>query len=671
MRNLDYMNDLYNAQDVILLCKIIENRFQAMNNTYGFNPRKFNSASSISSCIEREMSRIILALPTKLEHVEIFEETVTGGFSSVNTRLAFDIQIWLPNLEYKDNLEKNPINKNFNYKVVYNLKVHKKKAQKKRVITKILKLDENNQYGNGMTKPFPTGCMKDDSDISWETFNILREKVNFEDEIGHLYVVDTIFDSKNATKKQFVYNEIYPPIIEKKKIIDPCERYVFQLLEQYKENDSHNPVAYRATRKAHATMLKKKFLPLYLEYLAFVIKRVGWKVTKIHAHLTFEQKRFKKDFILMNQKSRQESKNNIEKHFYKSMNNSIFGYDCRNNLDNCKFVPIFDEFKEITYIGRNWNFFDSRVSHFVATDFIKQDIEEKYNDKLMKLEKEDKFYNIKLSTLNADRLTDLEAAETFEKKEKGNKKKLKLIDYSERKNEVLKNQTFKSLIDFDEEYSSSIKSLAVEQSTKINSTTRYLNEKMLMFRKVSIKSFVYDLIDVFMFPNEEIQEIYAEFNIERCYIYKNLTDTDSTSISFVFICDLKCSIDERKTRDIIFKVMIKSKIFERLNLSDDFWDQFGVQSKILKKQVGLFEIESINKANVITIALNPKKYYERSDDHSDNKKQKGLKKSTHGMDLDSYSSRLADLNEFSKEFFKKPKKIQEKRFQIINANESS
>ena len=44
--------------------------------------------------------------------------------------------------------------------------------------------------------------------------------------------------------------------------------------------------------------------------------------------------------------------------------------------------------------------------------------------------------------------------------------------------------------------------------------------------------------------------------------------------------------------------------------------------------------ESINKANVITIALNPKEYYERFDNHSDNKKHKGLKKSTHGMDFD-------------------------------------
>ena len=74
MRNLGDMNDLYNVQDVILLCEIIENRFQEMNNTYGFNPRKCNSASSIRNYIEREMSRIILALPIKLEHVEIFDQ---------------------------------------------------------------------------------------------------------------------------------------------------------------------------------------------------------------------------------------------------------------------------------------------------------------------------------------------------------------------------------------------------------------------------------------------------------------------------------------------------------------------------------------------------------------------------------------------------------------------
>ena len=36
MRNLGDMSDLYNAQDVVLLCEIIENRFQLMHSKYGF-----------------------------------------------------------------------------------------------------------------------------------------------------------------------------------------------------------------------------------------------------------------------------------------------------------------------------------------------------------------------------------------------------------------------------------------------------------------------------------------------------------------------------------------------------------------------------------------------------------------------------------------------------------
>ena len=44
VRNLSDMNEPYNAHDVILLCEIVENRFQLMQDKYGFNPRKCNSA---------------------------------------------------------------------------------------------------------------------------------------------------------------------------------------------------------------------------------------------------------------------------------------------------------------------------------------------------------------------------------------------------------------------------------------------------------------------------------------------------------------------------------------------------------------------------------------------------------------------------------------------------
>ena len=144
------------------------------------------------------------------------------------------------------------MNKDFNYKVVYNLETNDEKI-KKRIITKILKLDENNQYGNGMTKPLPTGCIKDNNDISWKIFNFLLGEVSFEDTIGHLYIVDIEFDTKNATEREFAYSEIYSPIIEKLRTIDPCERSVFQLLEQFVRGE-HAPKAYRSTAKAHANL---------------------------------------------------------------------------------------------------------------------------------------------------------------------------------------------------------------------------------------------------------------------------------------------------------------------------------------------------------------------------------------------------------------------------------
>ena len=95
-----------------------------------------------------------------------------------------------------------------------------------------------------------------------------------------------------------------------------------------------------------------------------------------------------------------------------------FGYDCRNNLDNCKCVPIFDEFREVTYVNQYHNIFDQKVSQFLTSDFLKKQTEEDYNNKLMKLDKEDRFYKIKLQTIKTERLSSLEAAEKVDQNKK-------------------------------------------------------------------------------------------------------------------------------------------------------------------------------------------------------------------------------------------------------------
>ena len=81
-------------------------------------------------------------LPTDAKKIRIFEKTLIGGYSCVNTRMAFDTEIFLKDKE--------------NEKVVFETV----DGEVKRFSSKIIKMDENNQYGFTMTKPLPYGCIK-------------------------------------------------------------------------------------------------------------------------------------------------------------------------------------------------------------------------------------------------------------------------------------------------------------------------------------------------------------------------------------------------------------------------------------------------------------------------------------------------------------------------------
>ena len=62
-----------------------------------------------------------------------------------------------------------------------------------------------------------------------------------------------------------------------------------------------------------------------------------------------------------------------------------------------------------------------------------------------------------------------------------------------------------------------------------------------------------------------------------------VTDTDSTSMFFVFLCDLNSCVSEDKARNIIFEVMLESKVFDRLDLLVQFYEQFDCRNEDLKK----------------------------------------------------------------------------------------
>ena len=76
-------------------------------------------------------------------------------------------------------------------------------------------MDENNQYGQAMTKPLPYSCIKkQEHPPSLTEFNRILDKISHEDNIGHLFIVDIKFH--NINPKTLLFNEIYSPIFEKK-----------------------------------------------------------------------------------------------------------------------------------------------------------------------------------------------------------------------------------------------------------------------------------------------------------------------------------------------------------------------------------------------------------------------------------------------------------------------
>ena len=54
----------------------------------------------------------------------------------------------------------------------------------------------------------------------------------------------------------------------------------------------------------------------------------------------------------MNQVSLQNAKTSVEKDFYKVMNNTNSGYNCRNNIDNFKSTDLYDEIEEVSSIQK-------------------------------------------------------------------------------------------------------------------------------------------------------------------------------------------------------------------------------------------------------------------------------------------------------------------------------
>ena len=95
LETLGDLNRIYNFQDTAILCEIFESRSALLQKLFKYNPKKCNSASSFSGCVHRLKSKCRIVLPTIAKIIRVFEETVLGGYSCINTRMGFDSNLLL------------------------------------------------------------------------------------------------------------------------------------------------------------------------------------------------------------------------------------------------------------------------------------------------------------------------------------------------------------------------------------------------------------------------------------------------------------------------------------------------------------------------------------------------------------------------------------------------
>ena len=91
-----------------------------------------------------------------------------------------------------------------------------------------------------------------------------------------------------------------------------------------------------------------------------------------------------------------------------------------------------------------------------------------------------------------------------------------------------------------------------------------------MLAKLSLKSFIYQLAEIFTFPDDIVRVIYDKYRIEWVLVYHILIDTGSMAIQFIVISTVDSTFTEPQVRDIIFKVFSKTPLVNRFDKSDDF-----------------------------------------------------------------------------------------------------
>ena len=277
------LTKLYCKSDVILLADVFEKFVKVSTEEYKINPLYCVSLPGYTYQCALKYTNIKLQTLQDKDLILLIEDGIRGGISGV----------------MGDRYVKSDENK------------------------KIIYADATNLYGHSMSQMLPYdeiemwhGC----PDKYWKWLDIILNTPD-DSEIGYFLEVNLKYpDNIKQKTKHF-------PFCPENKKIDP-DKYNDYMKKIKPEN-------YTKSKKLICDWSDKKKYLIHYRMLKFYVRH-GMIVVKIHEIISFKQSKWLEGYISFNTQKRNKAKNNLEKDFFKLLNNAAFGKfleNVRNRLD--------------------------------------------------------------------------------------------------------------------------------------------------------------------------------------------------------------------------------------------------------------------------------------------------------------------------------------------------
>ena len=289
IKNGKELTELYLKSDVILLADVFEKFIKISVEEYGINPLYCVSLPGYTWQCGLKYTGINLQTLQDKDMILLLENNIRGGISSV----------------MGDRYTKSDENK------------------------KILNVDANNLYGHSMSEPLPYDEIKFDNNVN------LEEILNTSDDSDIGYFVEVDLTYPNNIKRKTKNFPITP--VNKKINPDKFNDYIKEI----------KPDTYIQTKKLICDFSDKKNYLVHYRMLKFYIRH-GMIVDKVHHIISFRQSRWLEKYISFNTQKRNQAVNDLEKDFYKLLNNAFYGKTMENvrNRLKIKFIKK-DDHREI------------------------------------------------------------------------------------------------------------------------------------------------------------------------------------------------------------------------------------------------------------------------------------------------------------------------------------